>query len=88
MDLYCQKCGEPWDLGGLWDFEEDDYEGAREDFLKGKGCPACAWGMNAPATPPPEARATGQMIDILGDDLDGVASELEEIAYLGIMKDF
>ena len=88
MDLYCQRCGEPWDLDSLWDFEEDDHKGARQDFIKGLGCPACGWGARAPKTAPPEARATKQMIEILGNDLDGVASELEEIQWLGIMEDF
>lgn len=88
MDIYCQRCGEPWEVCGLWDFEEDDYKGARKDFLRGKGCPSCSWGASAPEEQPPQARATEAMIDILGDDIDGVASELEEIDYLGIMKDF
>lgn len=88
MDLYCQKCGEPWNLDSLWDFEEDDYKGARRDFLEGKGCPACTWGVNATHLPPPEARATTQLLEIYGDDIDGVASELEEIQWLGIMQDF
>lgn len=88
MDLYCQKCGEPWDTDSLWDFEEDDYKGARKDFMRGKGCPACSWGAKAPAKEPSEARATSFLMDIYGDDIDGVASELEEIEYLGILKDF
>jgi hypothetical protein len=88
MDLYCQKCGEPWDMDSLWDFEEDDYKGARKDFIKGKGCPACSWGAKVIGDQPPEARATSVLMGILGDDIDGVAAELEDLEYSGMMEDF
>jgi hypothetical protein len=88
MDLYCQKCGEPWDMDSLWDFEEDDYKGARKDFIKGKGCPSCSWGSKAPQKAPSGARATSVLMGILGDDIDGVACELEDLEYFGRMGDF
>lgn len=88
MDIYCQKCGEPWEVCGLWDFEEEHYKGARRDFLQGKGCPACNWGSSAPEKPPSEARATSLLMDVLGDDIDGVACELEDLEHSGMMGDF
>ena len=44
MDIYCQHCGEPYEVLGLWDLESDEHVGARQDFLDGKGCPCCGWG--------------------------------------------
>lgn len=39
MDLYCQRCGEPWDHYGVYHGDLDPQQ--KEDFLKGRGCPAC-----------------------------------------------
>jgi len=36
-DIYCKRCGEPWDAYGV--FHMTDAE--RETFLAGKGCPCC-----------------------------------------------
>ena len=38
MDLYCKVCGEPWDMLSI---KEDFTEEEKEQFFKGKGCPAC-----------------------------------------------
>lgn len=86
MDIYCQLCGEPWDsyeLGpdGCFDKKE------AKKFLAGKGCPSCNWGENKQrissykeSCDPDEldrASATSVLVDVLGDDIDGIASELE-----------
>lgn len=39
MDLYCERCGEPWDAYGVRHGDLDDEERCR--FLAGQGCPAC-----------------------------------------------
>ncbi len=39
MDLYCKRCGEPWDFYGVMHGDLTDEE--RERFSKGEGCPAC-----------------------------------------------
>lgn len=41
-DIYCAKCGEPWDAYGIkhGDMEEED----AEKFMSGAGCPACHFG--------------------------------------------
>lgn len=38
-DLYCPKCGEPWDSKGLRMGDMTKNEAKR--FLEGKGCPCC-----------------------------------------------
>jgi hypothetical protein len=39
MDLYCQKCGEPWDQYGVYNGDMDPVE--KDLFLKGIECPCC-----------------------------------------------
>lgn len=41
-DVFCAKCGEPWDYYGLkhGDVEKDE----ADKILKGLGCPACGFG--------------------------------------------
>lgn len=40
-DLFCKKCGEPWDVGHVY---EEMSEAEREILLKGEGCPSCGFG--------------------------------------------
>lgn len=49
-----------------------------EAFKAGKGCPACKWGKNAPAERPYNAEASAALMELCGDDLDGVAGMLED----------
>ncbi|RLI84076.1 hypothetical protein DRP07_02220 [Archaeoglobales archaeon] len=46
-DIYCAKCGEPWEAYGVYhgDLEPDE----REKFLNGEGCPCCDFGKKCPA---------------------------------------
>lgn len=78
MDLYCQRCGEPWDQYGVYNGDMDEEEKKR--FLKGTDCPACH-GKEVKERP---FRATlaAAMTDILGDDTDGIAAEMEDAEYL------
>ena len=82
MDLYCQLCGEPWDLFYVQDdMDIDGQKGDAKKFKKGNGCPACAWGKKAPKEKPLIAEAASAIYDVLGDDIDGIAAELEDINY-------
>lgn len=44
-DIYCKKCGEPWDYYGILNGDMAPEEVKR--FLRGEGCPACMWGKKA-----------------------------------------
>lgn len=79
MDVYCKRCGEPWDLYGV------QYEMAaaeRNHFWSGEGCPAC---YGKPVEKRPfRAQLAGVIQDLLGDDVDGLAAEMEDAeAMLG-----
>jgi len=51
MDIYCGKCGEPWDSYGItYDKGEGDLTlGEVERFRQGEGCPACDFGTSCTA---------------------------------------
>lgn len=77
MDLYCQVCGEPYEVF----FVTDDMTPLeRADFHAGRGCPSCK-GRKQEKTP---FRATlaSAMTDVLGDDIDGIAAEMEDAEAL------
>lgn len=40
-DIYCAKCGEPWDAWGVRNGDMTEEEAKL--FLKGMGCPACGF---------------------------------------------
>lgn len=79
MDIYCPKCGEPWEMDSLHDLIEDgceDYHKAVSLF-RNKGCEAFGCGHNV--TPmETTALASELMFDILGDDVDGIASMMDD----------
>ncbi len=80
MDVYCKRCGEPWELLGITDEFTDQ---AKKDFWAGKGCPCCI-GQPAPEKKPFRCELQAALQDILGDDIDGIAAEMEDAeAYFG-----
>jgi len=106
VDVYCKRCGEPWDVYGVEHGDMDDHE--RRRFWAGEGCPSC-FGKE-PCTADydcdecPEfdrsifsclanrdknlarqafrAQVTAALHEILGDDIDGLAAELEDAEFL------
>ncbi len=97
MDLYCQRCGEPYDIFSL---QDDMTLEERERFKCGEGCPCCygkamckknikcsecadynldrcSCNLNL-IKRPFRAQVASALSDILGDDLDGIASEMED----------
>jgi len=77
MDVYCPRCGEPWEIDYV-NFEMTPEE--RSKFWAGEGCPACK-GKPAPEKKPLRAEATAVLRDMLGDDTDGIAAELEDFGF-------
>ena len=74
-DLHCTKCGEPWEMECL--SEPGEYGLA----VKGSriiSCSACAWHAERGNLMAGTAAAAAAMHDILGDDIDGVASMMQD----------
>ena len=78
MDLRCNTCGEPWDVFTLTD------EGVSPSVFAAKGCEA--FGTRHGTTLPAGRRALlAEMSYLLGDDIDGLASELEDAEAMGLL---
>lgn len=71
MDLYCRRCGEPYEMDHV-NFEMTTLE--RIHFKDGSGCPSC-YGKPAPEKKPMRAEVSGVLMDLLGDDEDGMDGE-------------
>jgi hypothetical protein len=78
MDVYCKRCGEPWDLYGVNHGDMSPEERGR--FWAGEGCPAC-FGKEVEKTPF-RAQLASALHEVLGDDIDGLAVELEDAEFL------
>jgi hypothetical protein len=95
MDVYCQRCDEPWDTYYVnFDMDEDsgpdEFDGdtkPSERFKRGDGCPACKWGKNAPKQKSIRGMAMGAMAELLGDDMDGMASMMDDFEYMGMLDE-
>jgi len=93
MDLYCPKCGEPWENDTLHDEAKasgQTYRAIGRDF-QSRGCEALT-SYGAKHTDPPiettdrtwglkPQEAAALMYDLLGDDLDGAAAMLDDLGY-------
>jgi hypothetical protein len=89
MDLYCPKCGEPWDNDEFHDVAaeiDSTYAKVAADF-RSRGCEALGtrhgdyqvetdstYGLTA-------AQAAGALYELLGDDMDGAAAMLEDMGF-------
>lgn len=115
MDIYCKKCGEPWDMDTLHDEVGERiasgefsplppngeyrpgpeytayrqaydrlYQIVRADFYR-EGCRGLhaftggntSWCIDRQTN---TTAAMSAMIDLMGDDLDGIASMMDELA--------
>lgn len=77
MDLYCSRCGEPYEFDYVM---HDMTPQEKGDFLNGVCCPSC---KGKEVTDRPfRAMLAGAMGEILGDDIDGLAAEMEDAEYM------
>jgi len=75
-DVYCQRCGEPWEL---YYIEHEMTPEERDNFWEGIGCPSCI-GKEVEKRPF-RAELASAMRDVLGDDIDGIAAEMEDAEF-------
>ena len=84
MDLVCTSCGEPWDLDHVLHEEPELFTRAGAAIV---ACPGCH-----PSGDPPQGDKRGlsaekraklaaarELGELLGDDVDGYAAELEDL---------
>ena len=88
MDIYCQKCDEPWDVCYVGqEMDEDGEKGDAERFKQGEGCPCCEWGKTAPKKQSLRGECMGMLSDLLGDDIDGMASFMDDMDFIEAFED-
>ena len=77
MDIFCPVCGEPWDLDELHDVPGIPFEAARRGFAA-EGCGVFGTKHNSTID---SDRATKSAVlhELLGDDIDGIASLMEDL---------
>jgi hypothetical protein len=83
MDIRCPLCAEPWDTDELHDVVNQTYDEAYKCFRK-IGCAT----FDTPCSKNPDkfrAEASAVLMDLLGDDVDGVASMLDDFEYAGLL---
>lgn len=98
MDIYCVRCGEPWDIDSIHEEvtyrqesgEEVSFNGVRRDFSR-RGCLALtAYGVSEVDcrrdSGNARAMASSALMGILGDDIDGVASLMDDAHALGMFR--
>ena len=80
MDIYCPICGEPWDMDCLHEVPGHDYAQAWTRF-RIEGCPVFGTDHNMLTDAVSLERASMQaaLQSILGDDVDAIAAELEDL---------
>lgn len=80
MDLYCPKCAEPWDNDSIHDRAKEigsSYKLVAAQF-RGTGCEALGTSHVEGSAP----AGIGVLYELLGDDMDGAASEFEDLRDL------
>lgn len=86
MDIYCVRCGEPWDMDELHYRAEEtdtDYRTVRAEFYS-LGCEAMGAARCERQDPLANdgrlsaSAAMSVLVDIMGDDIDGIASMMED----------
>lgn len=98
MNIYCKHCGEPWDLYELHEVADatGNYENLRP-FAEARALfyiHGCGVFQNfppsnctaAPIVPRESLAAVDALQDLLGDDVDGLASMLEDARYMGDLE--
>ena len=90
MDIYCPVCGEPWDNDTLHDYAEEfdsTYEKVWHSFRdNGCGVAFAEWKIIS-CVKRNNMRTTymSALSEIMGDDVDGIMSMMEDAEYLGMM---
>lgn len=88
MDIYCVRCGEPVELDYLHDVaaeQESTYSVVLAAF-QSKGCEALGQ-PQCQRDPSMRSEAMSAMFDILGDDVDGAASMMEDFDFMGMLDE-
>ena len=85
MDIYCKRCGEPWDIDYFHDVADDTgstFDTVREAFYR-DGCKALGE-TRCEASPSMRGDIAALAYELMGDDVDGAAAMLDDAEYMGL----
>lgn len=85
-DIYCPKCAEPWDIAEFHEVEDLTYSQAYSSF-RSEGCKVFTEQDCTPEVSSFRAEASSILMDLLGDDVDGVASLLDDFEFAGMLDE-
>lgn len=88
MDIYCPICGEPWDMDELH-YVAAAHGTTFQDELTNFQTKGCGTFDGEPCADVPDrtrAAAAAVAFELMGDDIDGVASFLEDLNYGGYLS--
>lgn len=83
MDVYCPKCGEPFDADEWHDWNDRSYEQNRDAFFA-EGCEAMGLSHNRVANSSAVVFQDA-LRDLMGDDIDGIAGGMEDARRGGLL---
>lgn len=78
MDVLCERCGEPWDIDYV---QHEMTPQERGRFWRSEGCSACH-GREVKPRVPEAQRIQAALRTVLGDDLDGLAAEMQDLGLV------
>ena len=85
MDCFCSCCAEPWDMDYVLHEAPEEFERSEGTILHCPTCPDIAPRLSeSQKTRTSMAAALG---DILGDDIDGIGAEMEDLEALGVFRE-
>lgn len=90
MDIYCPVCAEPWDNDTLHEYAEENdstYNKVYRAFMN-DGCGVAFATWNIDTCEKVDNMTTSLMsvlVDIMGDDVDGIMSGMEDAREWGLI---
>ena len=85
MDIYCHRCGEPWEIDTFHDIADERGEtfAVVMSAFQREGCGATGWVAACERATGDGARMRGDLsaalAEMLGDDVDGIAAMMEDL---------
>ena len=86
MDIRCPICGEPWEIETLHDeadWTNETFDKVRKRFYS-DGC-GKVFGVSCERSNDNAATLAALAHEVMGDDVDGIASMLEDAEYMGLI---
>lgn len=87
MDIYCPLCGEPWDNDTLHEVAQEEHSTYREVARAFRQTGCAALGASCNRLPDRDtAELSSAMMDMMGDDMDGVAAMMEDARWMDAIR--